>query len=394
MNLNRIKKIFLISFILLTAVFTLNSIDASSIGITAGYTSLTVGNSTTITVTGNDAIGRVNISSSNSNIVSVSTGSLWVEGSASFKVTAKAVGNATITITPVDMATASGNTASVGAKSITIYSNAVYVDTRNTNNNLATLTVEGHELNFDKNNTNYTLDVDFNIDELKIDASAEDYRASVKVESNTGLVPGENVVKVICTAENESQKVYEIKVNKAKNPEDVNAFLKSLDVKNSKLKNEFSKEKFEYLLEDVDGSIEKLDLELITEIEGVKTEISGNDKLEIGFNHIIIKVISKDESTVKEYHLYVYKTEEILSLVNVEEDKSFFEKNKVLCLCLLVIAILIVVIIILVIKNLKYSKNMLNAPAEEKVENRRHRRGNTLNELSNTEENDENNYNE
>lgn len=376
MNKKKFKNIAIVFIMFSFMVSVISFVEASSISISATATSLTVGNSATITVTGSDAIGRVNVSSSNSNIISVNKGSLWIEGSDKFTITAKAVGNATITITPVDMSTASGQTASVGARSITIYSKAVYVDTRSKNNNLATLTIENHELAFDTNNTNYSLDVSYDVETLNINATASDTKASVKVEGNTGLVPGENVVKVICIAENGTQKIYEIKVNKAKNPDDINANLKSLSVANSKFKNEFSPDALEYLLEDVDGSVEKLLLNYEVAVDGAKVEVQGNDKLEVGLNHIKIKVTSKDESVTKEYNLLFYKTEEISALTEVKEKtiKDFIKENKLVVLCLVVILILIIVIILLLLKDRKNKCNEKEKIQDENVIKRRHRK--------------------
>lgn len=378
----KFKNITLVVVMFIFMIVALNFVEASSIGISASSTSLTVGNSATITVTGNDAIGKVNVSSSNSNIISVSTGSLWIEGSASFKITAKAIGNATITITPVDMSTSAGQTTSASAKSITIYSKAVYVDTRSKDNNLASLNIEGYELAFDTNNTSYSIDTSYDVEKINIEATTSDAKASIKVEGNEGLVAGENIVKVICTAENGSQKVYEIKVNKSKNPQDINANLKSLSVVNSKLKNEFSPDNLEYLLEDVDINVEKLLLNYESEVEGVKIEVIGNDELAIGLNHVIIKVTSKDESVTKEYNIIFYKTQESFALMEVKDKTiiDFFSENKLVCLCLVVILILIVVIIILLLKNRRYrniEKNE-NEETEEKENtiNKRHRRNN------------------
>jgi hypothetical protein len=342
---------------------------ASSIGISATASSLTVGGSATITVSGNDAIGRVNISSSNSNVVSVSTSSLWVEGSNSFRITAKSVGTATITITPTDMANGSGGTVSLGAKSITIYSKAVHVDTRSTNNNLSALSVEGYTISFDKNNTAYLLDVDYTVDKINVNATAEDSKSKVTVEGNTSLAPGENIVKVIVTAENTAQKVYQIKVNRAKNPEDINANLKSLIISNATMKNSFSVDALEYMCEDISADIEKLDISYITEIEGAKVEITGNEKLNAGINHIKIKVTSKDGSATKEYVITVYKSNQISSLKNVndKDNTTMFEsvtnwvnKNKLLTVSFFVILLLLITVIILAIKIKKSKKNYDN----------------------------------
>ena len=380
-NNMKITKIVFVFVLLICAFMSINTVDAASLSISATATTVTVGGSATITVKGNDAIGRVNVSSSNSNIVSVIQSSMWIEGSASFKVTAKTVGTATITITPVDMASSSGETVSLGSKSITIYSKAPYVDTRSKNNNLQSLTIEGYELAFDTNNTAYNLDIDFSVDTLNINAVPQDAKSSVRIEGNTGIGPGETIVKVIVTAENKTEKVYEIKVNKPKNPDDVNANLKTLNISNAKLRDAFSKDVFEYMVEDLTADINSLVLNYETEVEGTRVEITGNEKLEQGLNRVIIKVFSKDESVTKEYSIIAYKTNEVNALTEVKElttqEKitNWILENKLVVLCLSVILILIIVIIILLVRNAKFRKSTyLEAADVEEVEPKKHRR--------------------
>ena len=122
----------------------------ASIGLSVGYKSITVGGSTTLTIKGNDAIGKVSITSSNPNIVSVSNSSLWIEPSGSVTLTTKSVGTATITVSAVDMADGAGNAFS-GSNSITITVKPVYIDTRSTNNKLTGLGITGFNYVFGSN---------------------------------------------------------------------------------------------------------------------------------------------------------------------------------------------------------------------------------------------------
>ena len=366
---NKKIKVFGILLFMFVLCITVTSINAASLSISASATSVTVGSSATVYVTGNDLIGRVNISSSNSNVASVSTGSLWVEGSTSFKVTAKTVGSATITITPVSVANGKGEDVSVSSRTVTIYVKAPYVDTRSKNNNLASLSIEGYNLEFNKDNTSYSLDVGYDVEKLNIDTTLEDSKASVKIEGNENLASGENIIKIIVTAENTVQKVYEIKVN---------AFLKTLTISNATMKNEFEKEKYEYLCEDITADVKNLDISYETEVEGAKVEVLGNEELNIGVNHITVKVTSKDESEKKEYNILVYKSEKIAALTQVENKTtkekivSWVRENKITVLCLAVILILIIVIVLLIIKNRKNHSNDSNLYEESEV--RRHRR--------------------
>ena len=73
-------------------------IEASSFSMSASTSSVRPGQSFTVTISGNDCTGRVNLSASNG---SVSPSSVWVEnGSVSATVTAGSSGSVTVTATP------------------------------------------------------------------------------------------------------------------------------------------------------------------------------------------------------------------------------------------------------------------------------------------------------
>ena len=79
-------------------------------------------------------------------------------------------------------------------------------------NNLTSLTVSGHELSpkFDKNTTNYTLELDSLVESIKVSATKSDSKASVKGTGTINVSEGENTIKVVVTAENGSKKTYTI----------------------------------------------------------------------------------------------------------------------------------------------------------------------------------------
>lgn len=82
--------------------------------------SMTVGKTQTLTI-GSGVTGRVDITSSDPSVVSVSTSKLWIEnGSASINITAKKEGKATITVTATSLASSEDGTSIKGSKSCTI----------------------------------------------------------------------------------------------------------------------------------------------------------------------------------------------------------------------------------------------------------------------------------
>ena len=93
------------------------------------------------------------------------------------------------------------------------------------NNNLSSLSVDKYDLNpkFNKNTISYDISVPNEVREIKVNAKADDSKASVKGTGNIKLNDGKNKVNITVTAENGNRKTYTINVNvKDKNPIIVN----------------------------------------------------------------------------------------------------------------------------------------------------------------------------
>ena len=85
---------------------------------------------------------------------------------------------------------------------------------KSSNNNLYSLTIEGYEIDFDKNKLEYEITVGSDVTSLDISAVVEGYGAWVKIEGNENFKEGENIVSITVYAEDGSAKTYKIKVNK------------------------------------------------------------------------------------------------------------------------------------------------------------------------------------
>ena len=85
---------------------------------------------------------------------------------------------------------------------------------------LTSLSIDGLELSpaFDKNVFSYTttIDMDTNdMSEVKVNAEANDSKATVEITGNTNLVEGENLINIVVKGtESSEQTVYQITVNK------------------------------------------------------------------------------------------------------------------------------------------------------------------------------------
>ena len=88
----------------------------------------------------------------------------------------------------------------------------------NSNNNLSGISVNGFLLSpvFSADNTQYVIWLPYETDSVSVSATAADSKANVTVEGGENLAAGaDNVIKVICTAEDGTEKVYTIIAKRA-----------------------------------------------------------------------------------------------------------------------------------------------------------------------------------
>jgi len=263
-----VLSILLISMLICNMVFAAGifSVNKSSIELKEGKTS-------TFTIDGATATGKVEISSSDTSVATVSSSSVWLEKSSStITVTAQKAGTATITVTGLvadekgiedtvtrtikvtvkseetnnsgsnnnsgtNTSTNNGttNNNSGGNNNSTTNNNTgtptEQPKTKSTNAYLSTLGVrlsesDAKELGvsanaydfsgFKKSTTTYNVTVPYEVDSLKVSYQAADSGATVKVTGNSGFDVGSNnkiIIKV--TAEDgKTTKTYTIKVTK------------------------------------------------------------------------------------------------------------------------------------------------------------------------------------
>jgi len=230
--MKRLKIMYLLIFSILLIPFSINA--AGSVSVSPRSLSLTTNGSASFTVTANNSAGRVDISSSNNGVATVSTSSLWVENNTQ-TVTVKAVGvgTATINVKLTDVSTFDEEPLSCNytvTVNVTSPSTVIPVNpntnnknknnnnnnnnsNKSANNNLKKIEVQGYKLT-SKNNNNYTLTVKNTVDKIKIIAEVADKKAKVTGAGDKRLEVGDNVFKLVVTAENGSKKTYTITVNR------------------------------------------------------------------------------------------------------------------------------------------------------------------------------------
>ena len=328
----------LILFFSVTCVFSY-VLAAGSYTISYNTSTLTCGDSLTVSIKSNNATGRFNISSSNTSVATVSTSSVWLENN-SQSITIKSVGagTSTITILPADVAdseTGDDITSALGTKTINLTvkekvvappKQEVTTPAKSTDATLKSLrlSVEGMSPTFNKNTTSYNLNVGTSVTSISVTASVNNSKARYYVTGNTNLKEGTNTIKVVVTAESGNTKTYTITVTKAKDAKKANANLHSLIVSNATLNEEFTSEKLNYTLKEVPADVDALKISAYPEDTNALVKITGNESLVSGENTVVIKVTAQDGITVKEYTLKFVKQE----AQNVPNDEKEQHTNK------------------------------------------------------------------
>lgn len=361
-----------------------NIVNAAYISVTPSTKNAKPGQTVQITIS-SDCTGKVSLSASNG---SVSTGSIWVEGSASATVTVGSSGTTTISVKATDMSDSAGNAVSPsGSTSIAISSNSLTgnnggkTDTNTgstTKSNVANLSNLGIRPNdfsgFSANKTSYSTEVPNDVETIEIYANKGQSGQKISGTGKKTLKEGANTFNIVVTAEDgKTQKTYTLNViRKAKDdnstgnetteettnettPEDeiedptANAFgLTKLSIAGVELQPQFQTDVYEYRIE-LKEDLDKLDIEAMATEENANIEIIGNENLQNGENIITILVNSDDESVA--YQIIVNKS------VETQEEETNTNKIKNIIIISTVAGLLLIVIIIIVVSKIKSKKN-------------------------------------
>lgn len=214
---------------------------------------------------------------------------------------------------------------------------------KSSNKNLSSLKIDGIDMtpSFSKDTTQYTAHVDGDVDELKINAKAEDSKAKVAIEGNKGLKEGDNIIKVKVTAEDETTRTYFITVTKGEGTEiDTGLKLSELIIERVDFESTFKPDVYSYDL-DLTSYVEKLDITATPSQADATVEISGNEDFKEGENVIIILLTSADGNETATYQIKVKVPAEVMEKASEEENISLY--------ILIGIAVAVVLIAIIVV---------------------------------------------
>ena len=205
------------------------------------------------------------------------------------------------------------------------------------NTTLKSLKIEGVNLKFDENTFEYEFNVDYSINELVIDAVANNQEAKIDIE-NKSLVVGENEVKITITNGKEKSE-YLLKVTREENVDKSVANLKELTIAEYK-RLDFKENVLDYTLK-FSSIPEKLTIKAIAKDNSAEIEIDGNSELTDG-SEIVIAV--KLNNITREYTLLV------------KESKNVSDNKNVILIAIIVLSLTIVALIIIEIHSKKQEK--------------------------------------
>ena len=239
--MKNLKKIFIICTVVFALLLCMTqSVFAAGISVTAGQSSVKVGNTVafTITVPPNTQAWTYQVAwSDNLTYVSGDTEPMGFEGNSTrnqliFKANGEGTGKVwiaggsySIDRQPYD-ASGSATVSIVSASQPSQgYDHGDFDDdpptpSKSSNNALASLTVSAGELTpaFDPTITDYTLSLPLRTNKITFTATPSDSKATVQGDGEVALRGGENKVAVVVTAEDGSAKTYNITVKVAREP--------------------------------------------------------------------------------------------------------------------------------------------------------------------------------
>ena len=219
------------------------------------------------------------------------------------------------------------------------------------NNYLKSITLSSGTLNFDKDIFEYKINVDYNTKELLISAIAEEKTSTVEVVGNKELVVGENIYKIKVLAENKSERIYTIIVNRLEEGKTLsnNNYLANLSIKNHSIA--FVKDKLTY---DITLTNEtSLDLKYDTEDEKAFVKVEGNSDLK---NNSVVKIlVTAEDGTTRTY------------ILNIIKEEAFNYTILIIPLAILLLGL----VVIIVIKKVKPKKKEVNPVNEEIVKEKK-----------------------
>lgn len=177
----------------------------------------------------------------------------------------------------------------------------------NSDAKLKNITVSNGTLtpSFKENVTEYSVEVSKEIEKIAIGYEKKDDTQTVTGAGSKTLEFGKNNFKVVSKASDGTTITYTITIVREDN-RSTNDYLANLELSEGNIL--FDKETLNYEVK-VLNDITKLDIKATPEDADAKVEITGNDKLKVGENKVVVKVTS-EKGNIREYVINVIRLDE------------------------------------------------------------------------------------
>ncbi len=385
------KSILCAILVLLVIMIFSPKSQAASLVINFSKSTANVGDTVTVTVTGNGVSGKVNLSVSGNAVLSQN--SVFVDnGSASVNLTVNGTGSIRVTATAADMAdsstaevytgstggtitvanTSSGGSSSGGTSSTGNTSGgSTTSNEKSSNANLSNLGIRPNDFSgFTPNTTTYKVTVPEEVESVEVYATAAHSKATIAGTGNKALEYGENALNVVVTAEDGTTKTYTINVTREGEEEteeetEIINGLSNISISGLQLTPSFKADVYEYKVNYI-GKDTSLDIQTVATDPNYTVEILGNEELKEGENTITILVTDVEGNNVATYQLTVNKSlVDKEALAKKKEEKQKQEQRKIFLIAGGIIVVILVIIVIIVIKrrrNRAYAEEFSGVP--------------------------------
>ena len=388
------KKFKILGILFLTIFFIIiykSNVKAASASVSANKTSITLGETVTITTTINGASWDISLSGAVTQGYADTTDdaengtktyTASFTPSSAGKYTVSLSGNVTDSndsrVSVSDQVTINVSQASSGGSSSSSGSTAGSSTTsepeeESSNANLSNLGIRPNDFSgFKPGTTTYNATVPEDVETVEVYATAQDSGATISGTGNQTLAYGENALNVVVTAEDGTIKTYTINVTRegegeTEEGEDTETVsgLSNITIGNSELTPSFKTDVYEYTVKYI-GEDTSLGIQTVATDPSYTVEILGNEELKEGENIITILVADSEGNNVATYQLTVNKSlvdEE--ALAREEQERQQQEQRKMFMIAGGIILLILIIVIIIVIKrrrNRAYAEEFSGVP--------------------------------
>lgn len=376
--MSKIKKILISTIFSLIMISGYSVVNAASASISSNKTSMSVGETASITVSAKAASWNLEVSGPISkSYADVTSDGENAKKSFSLSFKPSKVGTYTIKLGG-DVTDGDGTTNKI-SDSVTIKVSEAKESSVTTLKNLGITPKQYDFSNFKSGTTSYNIKVPSDVDTIKIYATATDKNATVSGTGSKKLEEGKNTFTVKVTAEDKKNtKKYTLVItressetetsteNRDEEEKAVTEGLTDLIINNYNLEPQFSNDVYEYKV-NINSDVSKLDLDAKPANDNMKVEIVGNEDLKDGENVITILVYNSSDDTTTTYQIIANKGETAgidLSEMNNAIEQAKKTQLKFNCILGATVGSIIILIIIFLIEKYRIQKKQ-----EDDVEN-------------------------